>query len=807
MNGWQMKRSLIGIGIAVVLAAGGGGIWLLTQNQDEQGQAREAVTMDRTYQNPMTLGQEWEDYGIGDPYVLRYNGKYYLYCSTKDWRVGIKAWSSDDLVNWSYEGLVTEEPVSEGAYAPEVVYWNGSFYMYTSPAGKGHYVLQSDSPTGPFKVKTDNLGLTIDGSVFIDDDAKWYFTHAESGGIMASSMSDPYTIEAGDKLNTSLGHWTEGSMIIKRGGTYFITYTGNHVFSKGYRVNYAVGHESPTGLYTIPDNNPLIISTDKDFNGLGHSATVLGPDMDSYYIVYHNLVGSSAEGPPVRKLNMDRLTFNGDKMSVLGPTHDAPVPAPALPAFRDPLGGSPSADKWQSAEISGADAAWVTSMPTGDRFTAEYNVALGSESGELETIFSYTSADDYRSIRVNPADYSISLRDAASDKEVQKASLPAGMDFSKLHTVRVEADRSGTRVYWDGLLLIDNAELAAKAGQIGYAWTGGLKPELQYTAFSNEAGGSSDNKIIKQVPGTMEAVHATASGNNEVTIHHEGTPDGSYSAELTGKSAELAFPVYVRSDGDYMLAAMISDASAGSTLEVEAGGVKRSVKIKAEQFVTEDDSSEWMKVPLGTYPLKQGLQWLTLSKGKGNPDIRFIETIEAAAPEGEQQVAFDPDSTFGYWQEEGGTVGLQLAGDNSMIFGGDTRWTDMEVGVDVTQDEAAEDEASILLRTTMESSFRDQVADSFIGYELTFRNGRIILKKVSYEVNQELTSGVLELENGKAHSIRIKLKGPSIQVFDGDNDEPVLTWTDRNAFLHGRIGLRASSSEWQFSHITVNTKS
>lgn len=117
------------------------------------------VALGQTYQNPLVLDQEWEDYGIGDPYVLRFNGKYYLYCSTKDRRIGIKAWSSDDLVNWRYEGLVTEEPVSEGAYAPEVVYWNGAFYMYTSPAGKGHYVLQSNKPTGPF-VKRQIISAT-----------------------------------------------------------------------------------------------------------------------------------------------------------------------------------------------------------------------------------------------------------------------------------------------------------------------------------------------------------------------------------------------------------------------------------------------------------------------------------------------------------------------------------------------------------------------------------------------------------------------------------------------------------------------
>jgi xylan 1,4-beta-xylosidase len=386
---WYKKAWSIALAVCAAIL-----VIVIVAMQPQLGRREEAnnmeVTLGQVYQNPFVLDQEWEDYGIGDPYVLRFNGKYYLYCSTKDKRVGVKAWSSDDLVNWRYEGLVTEEPVSEGAYAPEVVYWNGAFYMYTSPAGKGHYVLQSDKPTGPFVKKTDNLGYTIDGSVFIDDDEKWYFTHAKFGGIMISSMSDPYTIEAGKQLNASLGHWTEGSMIIKRNGRYFITYTGNHVFSKGYRVNYGVNHESPSGTYTIPENNPILISTANDFNGLGHSATVMGPDLDSYYIVYHNLIGRSAEGPPVRKLNLDRLVFNGDKMSVLGPTHGTPQEAPRMPEFHDELGTVPSSDKWEKISPSGGGEALLTRIDTGSSYTAEYNFQLDQHDGVpslLETVF------------------------------------------------------------------------------------------------------------------------------------------------------------------------------------------------------------------------------------------------------------------------------------------------------------------------------------------------------------------------------------------------------------------------------------
>lgn len=287
----------------------------------------EDLTHAPTFSNPTELAEEWEDYGVGDPFVLRYNGMYYLYSSTRDDQVGVKAWSSSDLANWKPEGLVTKDPITKAAYAPEVVYWNGYFYMYTSPGGGGHYVLRSESPTGPFTVQTDNLGMSIDGSVFIDDDGKWYFTHASGRGIVANEMSDPYTFGP-DRLITEayLQHWTEGSSILKREGKYLITYTGNHVFSTGYRIQYSISDQGPLGPYRTLENNPFVISTDDKFNGLGHSSTVLGPDLDSYYLAYHNLVGASTSGPPLRKLNIDRLQFNGDRMSLLGPTFEMARP-------------------------------------------------------------------------------------------------------------------------------------------------------------------------------------------------------------------------------------------------------------------------------------------------------------------------------------------------------------------------------------------------------------------------------------------------------------------------------------------------
>ena len=60
----------------------------------------------RTY-NEYLLGDDavienqWPGYGIGDPFIMRYNGVYYLYVSSLDTEVGVRAYKSADLVNWA----------------------------------------------------------------------------------------------------------------------------------------------------------------------------------------------------------------------------------------------------------------------------------------------------------------------------------------------------------------------------------------------------------------------------------------------------------------------------------------------------------------------------------------------------------------------------------------------------------------------------------------------------------------------------------------------------------------------------------
>ena len=138
------------------------------------------------YNNKMTMPNGSDS---ADPFIMRYNGYYYLYATNGS--RNLLGYKSNDLYLWEpvdngvlnpgYVYDYNADPSSPGSpypYAPEVIYFNGKFYMITSPSGNGHFVLESDSPEGPFVNVSGNIGLSIDGHYFIDgkDENIYLFT-------------------------------------------------------------------------------------------------------------------------------------------------------------------------------------------------------------------------------------------------------------------------------------------------------------------------------------------------------------------------------------------------------------------------------------------------------------------------------------------------------------------------------------------------------------------------------------------------------------------------------------------------------
>ncbi|MFB9330873.1 carbohydrate-binding protein [Paenibacillus aurantiacus] len=601
------------------------------------------------YKNPTTLPDEWGQYGLGDPYVLKFNGTYYLYVSTRDTDIGVKVWSSPDLVNWSYGGLAATDPVTKAAYAPEVVYWNGYFYMYTSPAGNGHYVLRSESPTGPFTVQTGNLGHSIDGNVFIDDDGKWYFYHANSAGILAAPMPTPTTIGASVNTGANMKGWTEGSTLFKRDGKYYMTYTGNHVFSKGYRVDYAVSNNPITGFVRDTDN-PILISTEGPTVGLGHNTVVVGPNLDARYIIYHNLEGPGIVGP-LRHMGMDRIVFNGDKMSVLGPTATE-QPNPEMPAFEDRFNRADLGQAWTNADGGGwtvdsgllrqqtaGTSRLVTTATAASSYTAEFNLQLAESgdtgSSQLGAVFSYKGENNYGTALLDPASNSLKtqFRVNGADLGWESSSLPDGYDYTKLHNIRVEKAGDTFKIYVDGMLKQTRSVMLG-GGSIGYV-TENAKANFGYAAFSNDVNGSSDFDAVRPVPGQVAAVHYLSGG--EGVGYHDQTPgtigdyrgdgvdtgtadDGTSHITAFEKDEWLQFRLNVAESGKYDIDLSYADAAQGSKVQLMLDGGQPLGEVELAGGIEAADAG-WQTAQLSGVELPAGVHTLKVAAVAGTTSL------------------------------------------------------------------------------------------------------------------------------------------------------------------------------------------
>ncbi|MGI8546337.1 MAG: glycoside hydrolase family 43 protein, partial [Gemmatimonadaceae bacterium] len=316
------------------------------------------------YANPV-IGQSQI---AADPFILKWNGEYYLYASGDP----ILAYHSTDLVNWKLLGPVLSSSKKLDAWnqadvwAPEVVYRNGKFYLYyTASRASADWrvgemarrigVAVSDSPTGPFVDAGQPVtpGWGIDGDVFRDPDggAEYLFysylyePRWPGAGIVLDSLLSPTRLAGrpthvvrgseawedkdGDPNNGSVRYTNEAPTVLKRNGRYYLIYSGGSWDLPTYSLGYAYsdnirqgGLDGPGWLKVIP---PMLRSTSL-VQAPGHNTVVKAPNNVDDITAYH------ARVVPFRSLGdrqtfLDRLYWQHDR-PYMEPPSLAAKPAP-----------------------------------------------------------------------------------------------------------------------------------------------------------------------------------------------------------------------------------------------------------------------------------------------------------------------------------------------------------------------------------------------------------------------------------------------------------------------------------------------
>jgi len=550
--------------------------------------------------------------GTADPFILRFNGYYYLYATNGNkYLLGFK---SKDLYSWEpvdngvlkrgyvYDYSYDEgHPNSQTPYAPEVIYFNGKFYLITSPLGNGHYVLESDSPEGPFVAISSNIGMSIDGHYFIDGkDEKIYLFTSGTSGITGYELEDNmYTVkkdENGNNIKTyyldcQVGKWTEGPYMLQKNGNYYFTYTGTHYLSASYRVNYAYADKNSDIIKaaSLKEMDTILLSTTDEFRGLGHSSTVLGHDMDSYYIVYHNLEQNNS-----RNLNYSRLSFNGSTMVA-----DS-VKTNNNPGFEYP--------PFATHDLSGLieqDGLYLSEEATSDTFTVEFNTV-----GEGQMVFSYIDNSNYSYIEFLNNEIAICKVTNDETKTIHTIPLIREYRTDVLHTFRLQYAKGKLSLYFDTMEKAYDIKCNFKGGQIGY-FVDNEFSEIGYTAFSNVALGSSDslsyntqvslaNAYDKRLSYLTTGSSLVPTGNKSIYY----VSDDSYNLVIKNEGNRATYRTYLENE-QYSIEMRLPYKYAGTKIGLQFDGGEIQEIYIPDSAPTEYKKGD-MSISLGVFDIEEG---------------------------------------------------------------------------------------------------------------------------------------------------------------------------------------------------------
>ncbi|MBN9139506.1 MAG: glycoside hydrolase family 43 protein [Micrococcales bacterium] len=696
------------------------------------------------YRNPIA-----RDGDFADPFVLRHDGRYYLYGTNPD----VRCWSSDDLISWTLEGptIAPDEFPGLVPFAPEVVYADGAFLMYTSPSGHGHRVLRADAPTGPFRAITGNVGHAIDGNVLIDDDGRWYFYWAGDEGIWGCEMPSP--TEFGEPVLTGvhMNGWTEGPFVTRRGDGYVMTLTGNHYLSPGYRIDAAFSDDPLRGWRSDP-LNPVLVSTEGPTTGLGHSSSVRGPDLVSTYLVYHNLNPDAS-----RDLDLDRQVANDRTIQVLGPSTSAPVPAAPDAVWTDRL--SPALGPVVTAELNltpeaGADG---------------WGLALEGDGGSVE-------------LRVDRASGAVVASSGAvvassGAVELDRAALPASFAHDALHCWRVVVAEGELRLAVDGRHQF--AAPYAAPGVFRIRVLGEVRVGHCAATAATEA--DADRRAVVPVPGRFWAT--LSPGATELVRE---TPDAVYDSVALGPGTRLDYRLHLQRDLEPVVH-LTGAFREGDELVLGLDGQEgRAVRVPGLRRV--------LRVPLPPAAAAtggaDGVRTLTVEARAGRPVLTLVTVTDAALAGGAARLG--PLTASGF-DKRTVTEGV---------------YDDLTVAAELSLAARPGGHADLLLRAS-ELSEGGEGDDTrlgihfLLGYSVQLHPDRVVLARHGYDERVLAECPFAEpLAPGAPHRLVVHADGSRLSVeLDGAH---VLDHDDRLPHLLGRVGIRAVDAELHVHELHVD---
>lgn len=310
---------------------------------------------------------------LADPSALWHDGAWYLYPSVD------MAWvSRDQGATWRHQPL----NIRDVGYAPTVVRHRDRFLLLAS----GSELYTADQPLGPFHAlgriafpKDRKLPGHVDPMLFADDDGRLYhyWGCTPQGGIWGVELdtADPLRVigepkelipfepdrfpwqRVGDWNQNPRVGWMEGGWMVKRNGTYHLTYSAGGTENRTYAMGCATG-PSPLGPFTAQARNPILRTVDGLVTGSAHGCIVKGP-ADQWWTFY--TIRAGVVHGFERRLGMDRAVFDAEGNLFIGEATSSPQWLPgrgdgASPGWLPITGGMPVHASSAVAGLAGRQA-------------------------------------------------------------------------------------------------------------------------------------------------------------------------------------------------------------------------------------------------------------------------------------------------------------------------------------------------------------------------------------------------------------------------------------------------------------------
>lgn len=249
-----------------------------------------------------------------DPFIFEDNGKFYLYVTAMD---GVEAYSATDIFGeWHFEGIVGSVDNRCDYWAPSVILYQDTYYLYVSCWAKNQsqymHVLSAKSPLGPFtnpKCLYDHF--SIDSHV-VETEAGLFLWYAKNNTncvlkgtrLFVDKLLDPYTpaYEPREMLVPTFeeerflldqNHYTlEGAFWFQEGDWQYLMYSGGNYQNDTYHVGYAAAKTNEPDLTKVEfikhtENghfSPVLIKNEFE-EGTGHHSVI--KYQGQYYAIYH----------------------------------------------------------------------------------------------------------------------------------------------------------------------------------------------------------------------------------------------------------------------------------------------------------------------------------------------------------------------------------------------------------------------------------------------------------------------------------------------------------------------------------------